>query len=158
MMVKIDPGAQVNMIPLSRYWKLFPHKISESRHPKPGTLIPTSHSWISHDGKPKPFQGHFIAKVNHTTLPRSYPTHFCVHRCPFSSYPALLYNIRMPRDSGIQGFQPHCTITHRCSHCPTSHNPGDLRNTAKSVTLQDPLIDLDQSQHTSPSCSSSLVA
>ena len=24
MMVKIDPGAQVNTIPLSRYWKLFP--------------------------------------------------------------------------------------------------------------------------------------
>ena len=79
MIMKIDPGAQVvNTIPLSRYGKLFPHKMIESRYPKPGTLILTSYFWISHDGKPQPFLGHFIAKVNHAMLPRSYPTHFYV--------------------------------------------------------------------------------
>ena len=52
MMVKIDLGAQVHTIPLSRYWKLLPNKINESRYPKQGSLIPTNHSWIFHDGKP----------------------------------------------------------------------------------------------------------
>ena len=55
------------------YQKLFPFNISESRYPKPGTLLPTSDSRTSHDGKPQPFLGHFIAKV---TEPRLYPTHF----------------------------------------------------------------------------------
>ena len=35
MMVKIDPGAQVNTIPLSRYCTLFPTKLNKSRAPRP---------------------------------------------------------------------------------------------------------------------------
>ena len=72
IMVKIDPGAQVNTIPLNRYWKLFSHKINESRYPKQGTLIPTNQSWISHDDKPQTFLGHFMAEGNQTTQPSSY--------------------------------------------------------------------------------------
>ena len=78
MTVKIDPGAQVNTIPLSRYQKLFPKKVNETRYPEPHSLSPIAHTWISHDGKPKPFLDHFIAKVQHATLPRSYPVHFYV--------------------------------------------------------------------------------
>ena len=70
MTMKIDPGAQVNTIPLRRYQKLYPHKVCEMRFPKSGTLIPTSHAWISHDSSPKPFLGHFIAEVQHATLPK----------------------------------------------------------------------------------------
>ena len=76
MTVKIDPGAQVNIIPLIWYWKIFPHKISETGLPKPSTLSPTSNTWISHYGSTKPFLGHFIANVQHATLPRLYPTQF----------------------------------------------------------------------------------
>ena len=60
MTVKIDPGAQVNTIPLSRYLILYPNKLTKSRFPKTKTLMPTHHTWISHDGLPKPFLGHFI--------------------------------------------------------------------------------------------------
>ena len=58
MTVKIDPGAQVTTIPLSQYWKLFPNKFTETRYPKSGSLIPTTHTWISHDGTPKPVLGY----------------------------------------------------------------------------------------------------
>ena len=78
MTVKIDPGAEVNTIPLSRYCKIFPHKIDESRYPKQSTLIPTNHSLISHNGKPQPFLGHFIVDVNTATQSRSYLTQFFV--------------------------------------------------------------------------------
>ena len=44
-------------IPLSRYWNLFPQKVDETRSPKLNLLSPTAHTWISHDGKPKPFLG-----------------------------------------------------------------------------------------------------
>ena len=50
MTIKIDPGSQVKTIPLSQYWKMFPHKLTETRYPKPGTLILTAHTWIVHDG------------------------------------------------------------------------------------------------------------
>ena len=42
--VKIDPGAQVNTIALSKYQKFFLHKISNSRYPKPSSLSPTAHT------------------------------------------------------------------------------------------------------------------
>ena len=79
MTVKIDPGAQVNTIPLSKYCKLFPKKLTKSKYPKDKTLLPTKHTWISHDGSPKPFLGHFVAEVMHAKEPRLYPTHFHVY-------------------------------------------------------------------------------
>ena len=78
MTVKIDPGAQFNTILLSRYHTLFPNKINKSRFPKPNALLPTAHTWISHDGLPKLFLGHFVADVQHASEPRSYVTHFYV--------------------------------------------------------------------------------
>ena len=78
MTVKIDPGTQLNTIPLSQYQKLFPHKVDNSRYPKPSSLCPTAHTWMLHDGSPKPFLGHFITEVQHAAKPRSYPTWFYV--------------------------------------------------------------------------------
>ena len=91
MTVKINPGAQVNTIPLSKYWELYPHKIDETRLHKPGTLSPTSHTWISHYDSPKPFLGHFMANVQHATLPRLYPTTFYVLEDATSPHILLTY-------------------------------------------------------------------
>ena len=41
---KINPSMQVSMIPLSRYKKKFPHKVTKARTPKQGTFHPTIHS------------------------------------------------------------------------------------------------------------------
>ena len=62
MVVKIDPGAQVNTIPLSRYHALYPNKLTKSRYPKAKSLMPTHHTWISHDGSPKPFLDHYYRR------------------------------------------------------------------------------------------------
>ena len=73
MVVKIDPGAQVNTIPLSRYRTLYPNHLNKSRYPKAKILMPTNHTWMSNDGLPKPFLGHCITEVSHATEPRMYP-------------------------------------------------------------------------------------
>ena len=76
--VKIDPGTQVNTIPLSRYHALYPNKLTKSRYPKAKTLMPSHHTWISHDGLPKPFLGHFISEVAHAKEPRMYRVRFYI--------------------------------------------------------------------------------
>ena len=139
MAVKIDPGAQVNTIPLSRYQKLFPHKINESRYPKPGTLSPTSHTWISHDGTPEPFLGHYTAKVNHMTLPRSYPTRFYVFED--ATFSQILFSYTTSERQGILEFKVPNLAAH--SHIdtltvPSSPTPGGWRKTAKCITFCDP--------------------
>ena len=139
MMMKTDPGAQVNTIHLSRYQRLFPHEISKPSYPKPGTLIPTSHSWISHDSKPQSFLGHFITKVNHATLPRSYPTHFYVFEDAPSPQTQLSYTTS--EFLGILEFKvPSVTaqLYIDALTVPMSPNPGGLMKTHKSVTFWDP--------------------
>ena len=92
MVVKIDPGTQVNTIPLSRYCTLYPNKLNKSRFPKAKSLMPTHHTWISHDGSPKPFLGHFIVEVVHAKESRTYPVRFYVLEMPLtltSSFPML---------------------------------------------------------------------
>ena len=75
---KIDPGTQVNIISLSKYWKIFPHKINAAKNSKQGALNSTKHSWISNDGKLQPFLGQFIADVKHASQLRSYPMQFYI--------------------------------------------------------------------------------
>ena len=82
---------QVNTIPLSRYQKIFSHKINTAKYIKQGTLIPTKHSWISHDGKSQPFLGQFIASVKHASQPRLYPMWFYVFKDATSPHILLSY-------------------------------------------------------------------
>ena len=94
MTMKIDPGTQLNPIPLGRYWKLFPQKVEETRYPEPSSLSSTAHTWISHNGKPKPFLGHFVVKVQHATLPSHTLSGFYVFEdatSPQSYSPTLLW-------------------------------------------------------------------
>ena len=76
--VKVDPGAAVNTIPLSRYKKLFKKNLTKAGHVKNNVLHPTSHSWSSHDKKPQPFIGYFIIDVHHKTLSKTMQVRFYV--------------------------------------------------------------------------------
>ena len=91
MVVKIYPGAQVTTIPLSKYCTLFPNKLTKSRFSKPNSLLPTAHTWMSHDVSLKPFLGHFVAEVKHGSEPRLHLTHFCMFECATSSHILLSY-------------------------------------------------------------------
>ena len=112
--VKKDPGTQVNTILLNRYCTLFPNKLTKSRYPKAKSLMPTHHTWISHDGSQKPFLGLFIVEVAHVKEPRMYPIGFMFLKMPLilkSSSPMLhqrgwvLFNFRS------QTWQPHIHST-----------------------------------------------
>ena len=91
MTVKIDPGTQVNTIPLSKYHTLYPNKLTKSRYPNAEFLIPTHHSWIFHSGLSKPFLGHFIVEVAHAKAPRTYPVRFYVFEDATSPHILLAY-------------------------------------------------------------------
>ena len=111
MTIKIDPGAQVNTITLSKCHALFPNKLTKSRLPKPNALLPTAHTWMSHIGLPKPFLGHFVAEVMHASEPRSYPTQFYIFEDTTSPHILLICYFGEARDNDLQCPQS-------CSHFP----------------------------------------
>ena len=132
MVVNIDPGAQVitttlqcaskrdagKTIPLSRYHALYPNKLTKSRYPKAKSLMPTHHTWISHDGSPKPFLGHFIVEVVHAKEPRMFPVRFYIFED--ATNPHILLSHATLERLGIVSFQVMTERSHTCSNTPAS--------------------------------------
>ena len=146
MVVKIDPGAQVNTIPLSRYCTLYPNHLNKSRYPKAKSLQPTNHTWMSHDGLPKPFLGHFITEVSQAKEPRMYQVRFYVFED--ATNPPNLLSYATSERLGIVQFQvPNLAATHHLDQVAVQ-TPGGKRKTAKQVTFQDPICKIEGS-HTS---------
>ena len=148
--IKIDSGAQVNTIPLSKYQKLFPHKINDSRYPKPSSLSPTAHTWMSHGGSPKPFLGHFIAGVHHAMQPRSYPIYFFMFED--STSPQILLSYATSESLGIFEFKvPNLASVSQIDDLsvPSSPTHSGKRKTAKCIIFSDPFVWLEQ-PHSAP--------
>ena len=146
MVVKIDPGTQVNTIPLSRYHQLYSNCLNKSRYPKAKALMPTDHTWISHDGLPQPFLGHFIVEVAHVQEPRTYPVRFYVSED--ATIPPNLLSYATLERLGIVQFQvPNLAATHSLDQLAVQ-TPGGKRKTTKQVTFQDPISKIEGS-HTS---------
>ena len=138
MVVKIDPGTQVNTIPLSRYFTLYPHKLTKSRFPKTKSLMPTHHTWISHDGSPKPFLGHFIVEDAHAKESSIYPIRFYVFED--ATNPHILLSYATLERLGIVSFQvPNLVTTHSLDQVTIHKTPSGKRKTTKQVTFQDPI-------------------
>ena len=115
MTVKIDPGTQVNTISLSMYCLLFPKKLTKSKFPTAKALLLTNHTWISHDGSPKPFLGHSVADAMHASKPRSYPTCFYVFEDATS--PHILLSYATSERLGIVSFKvPNLAATSKIDH------------------------------------------
>ena len=74
--VKVEPGAEVNTIPLSCYRKLFKKNFTKAGNIKKNVLHPTSHLWSSHDSKPQQFLGYFIINIHHKTISKTLPVRF----------------------------------------------------------------------------------
>ena len=140
MTVKIDPAAQVNTIPLSRYHTLFPTKLNKFRYPKANALLPSAHTWMSHDGSPKPFLGHFMADLHHAREPRMYPTHFYI--CEDATSPKILLSYASLERLGIVTFKvPNLAATSHIDNLnvPTSPYPSSMRKTTKQSLSRTPL-------------------
>ena len=122
MTVKIDSGAQVNTIPLSKYHTLFPPKLKKSRFPKAKALLPTAHTWISQDGSPKPFLGHFVTDVRQASEPRPYPTWFYMFEDATS--PHILFSYATLERLGIIAFNvPNLAATSWVDNIAVSTSP-----------------------------------
>ena len=144
MTVKINPGTQVNTIPLSRYQKIFSHKVDLAKYPKQGALIPTKYSWIFHNGKTQPFLGHFITDFSHASQPRSYPMQFYVFKDAICQHILLSYTrlehlgileLKVPNLAAkshidtITSPNPYPSWLEK--DCKTHHLPGSLSHPAK---------------------------
>ena len=67
LLVKVDPGADVNTIPLSQYETLLPNHFTRDGHLKKNALRSTTSTWSPHDGTTKQFLGYFTIDIQHKT-------------------------------------------------------------------------------------------
>ena len=128
--VKIDPGAKVNTIPLSRYRKIFPKKMTKNGYPKPLSLNTTSHSWISHDGKLQPFLGPIHCQHQACLPDQIMPDmHFYVFEDATSPHILLLY--ATSEQLGILQFSVPNLVTQVHIDASSLPTPSGFRKTAK---------------------------
>ena len=76
MQVKMNSVAQANIIPLSRFKKIFPEKIDDVGQPVKQAWIPTACTWISHDGTSQQFIIQVILDVKHMIKNTSHMSQF----------------------------------------------------------------------------------
>ena len=74
--VKVNPSADVNTIPLTKYRKLFPAHFTKAGNVKQKALHPTRHMWTVHDETTQQFLGYFIADLHCKTQPEVLPIRF----------------------------------------------------------------------------------
>ena len=70
--LKVDPGTDVNTIPLTKY------RNTKAGNLKQKALHSTRHTWTVHDETPQQFLGYFIADIHHKTIPEVLPIRFYV--------------------------------------------------------------------------------
>ena len=101
--VKVDPGAEVNTIPLNRYRKLFIKNFTKAGNIKNNVLHPTSHLWSSHDSKPQQFLGYFSLNIHHKTISKTLPVRFYVFQD--TTNPPILLSYSASERLGIIEFK-----------------------------------------------------
>ena len=101
--VKVDPGAEVNTVPLSHYRKLFKKTFTKAGNIKKNVLHPTSHLWSSHDSKPQQFLGYFIINIHHKTISKTLPVRFYVFQD--TTNPPILLSYSASERLGIIEFK-----------------------------------------------------
>ena len=93
--------------------------------------LPTAHTWISHDGSPKPFLGHFVAEFKHASEPRSYP--ICFYVFEDANSPQILLSKATSERLGIIAFKvPNLATTSQVDDLsmPSFPTPSGMKKTA----------------------------
>ena len=90
--VKVDPGADINTIPLTRYKTIFPQHFTRDGHLKKNALQSTASTWSPHDGQRKHFKGFFTVDIQHKTLPKLIPVSFYVFQDTTNPHLLLSYS------------------------------------------------------------------
>ena len=78
--VKVNPEAEANIIPLSRYRSLFPHHFHTSSTLRANSFRKSKATWSPHDGTTHKFIGFFMVDVQHKTRPYVIPISFYVFK------------------------------------------------------------------------------
>ena len=78
--VKVNPGTDANIIPLSRYKSIFPQQFHSNGTLKANSLRKTKATWSPHDGKTHHFISFFTVYVEHKTKPDVIPISFYVFK------------------------------------------------------------------------------
>ena len=78
LQVKVDPGATVSIIPLSRFCATFPKHFTKSGALKKSALQPMHATWSAHDGKHRHLLGYIVLNIQHKTTPQILPIKFYV--------------------------------------------------------------------------------
>ena len=96
ILVKVDPGADVNTIPLSHFKTLFPQDFNKNGNLKKNILRSITCTWSPHGGHIQWFLGYFTIDVQHKTTPDVIPISLYVFEDstrPFMllSYPASIH-------------------------------------------------------------------
>ena len=163
ILVKVDPGADVNTVLLSKYRKLFPTHFTKVGNLKQKILHPTRHTWRAHDETPQQFLGFFIADIHHKSTPDILPVRFYVFKDTTS--PKILLSHAASEKLSIVKFQiPNETptavdaiTTKKCltfrtpihTYRPVKKNTRQmhpLKSAIKKHTLQDHGADSSQKQ------------
>ena len=103
LLIKVDPGTDVKIIPLSKHRKLFPVHFTKAGNLKQKSLHPTRHTWTAHNETPQQFLGFFIANIHHKTQPEVLPIRFYVFKNTIS--PKILLSYATSERLGIVKFQ-----------------------------------------------------
>ena len=90
--VKVDPGADANIIPLSRYRFLFSHHFHSNSTLKANSLRKSKATWSPHDGTTHKFIGFFTVDVQHKTKPDVIPISFYVFKDSMRPFTLLSYS------------------------------------------------------------------
>ena len=151
LLVKVDPGADVNTVPLSKYRKLFPTHFTKAGNLKQKILHPPTHTWRAHDETPQQFLGFFIADIHHKTTADALPVRFYVFKD--TTCPKILLSYAASEKLGIVKFQiPNETPT--AVNAITTYRPvkkntrqlQPLKSAIKKHTLQDHRADSSKKQ------------
>ena len=103
ILVKVNPGADVNTVPLSKYRNLFPTHLPKAGNFKQKILHPTRYTWRAHNETPQQFLGFFIADIHHKTTSDVLPVRFYVFKDTTS--PKILLSYAASEKLGIVKFQ-----------------------------------------------------
>ena len=90
--VKVDPGADINTIPLTCYKTIFPQHFTKDSHLKKNVLRSTASTWSLHDGQRKHFLGFFTVDIQHKTLTKLIPLSFYIFQDTTNPHSLLSYS------------------------------------------------------------------
>ena len=139
LQVKVDPGADSSIIPLSRFCSAFPKHFTKSGALKKSALQLTYATWSAHDGKHRHILGYIVLNIQHKTTPQILPIKFYVFED--QTNPEILLSYAASSRLGIVQF----TVSNKTPvNCPLWIN---TITQIKTVTFSQHQEDASQNPH-----------